>query len=246
MKNIFYVFTTFLLAVSCLGGADFSTSVTVNATFDYADQEFGEDSLLFDSQYKIGLGWDYLGFYHKIDEMSSEFKGGFIASYLHTPMSGETSELSNNQYRANVKVEGTLRNKYLVFCETGNMPENHMGFVLNPSSGMNGTCSMRAVFVTNTVAMENALRNSFVAGDQLRLKATGFLSGKKTDEAEIKLAEFTSSKDSVVSNWTYFDLSKLGSIDQVRFDFIIDAENKDIPLNVCMDNVIADIKLESD
>lgn len=245
MKNILYTLIALILAVSCIGGSEFNSSYQLAATFEYNDSVFGKDSLLYDTQYKLGLGWDYLSFYHKIDGSSSEFKGGFLVSALMMPESGNTADLVNNLYRANIKGQKPLKNKYAVFCQTADMPENHLEFMLKSTKNLSGSCAMNNVLVTNTVAVENAVRKSFVAGDQLILRATGYLSGVKTDSADIKLAEFTTSKDSVVTSWTLFDMTKLGIVDKVMFD-IVAPDGKDVPLAVCMDNLVANIVIKSE
>lgn len=245
MRNLFFVFIISALCVSCLNGKDFSSSYTTQVTFDFNDTYFTKDSLVFDNEYKVGLGWEYMSFYHKIDAVSSEFKGGFLVSWLTTPESGITSELPFNQYRANVRIPNVYKNKYAVFTESVDMPETHMSFMTKPYAGVVATCTMRSVFVTNTVAVEDAVRAAFVPGDQLVVKATGYVSGQQTSTAEIKLAEFTTSKDSVVTAWTLWDLSALGTVDKVMFDVIVPA-GKDVPAAFCMDNMLANIALESE
>ena len=244
MRKLLLAFIILFTAVSCLDDA-FSTSYVANASFDYYDAEFGDDSLFFDTKYKLGITWDYLAFYHKVDEKSSEFRGGFIMSCLSTPESGKTDDLTNNQYRANVRVPKSVKNKYAVFCQTSDMPADHMQFAFQSSSDMMATCAMQAVFVTNTVAVEKSIKETFVPGDQLILRATGYLADQKTDVAEIKLAEYTTNKDSVVTAWTVFDLSKLGSVDKVRFE-IEGPAGKDIPTAVCMDNMLAKISIKEE
>ena len=77
----------------------------------------------------------------------------------------------------------------------------------------------------------------------MTLKATGYLNGTKTDSAEIMLAERVSGRDSIVSKWTTFDLSKLGSVDKVDFELII-PEGKDVPATVCIDEVLTSVTVQ--
>ena len=243
MKKIFSLFIITVLAVSCLSTSDFSQTFTSTATFDYDETQFNSDSLLFDTQYKIGIVWDYLGFYHKVDAVTSEFKGGFIISNLQLPASGETAGLSNNQYRANARMSTGMRNKYSVFRLSDDMPETHVGLL--KQNGVTIGCTAKALYVTNSVAVEDAVRKSFLPGDQLVLKATGYLDGAQTGEAEIKLADFTTAKDSVITDWTVFDLSGLSAVDKIMFDFQV-PEGKDIPTVVCIDGVIMEFSLKSE
>ena len=245
MKRIFLIFASLAAVVSCLDNPTYSSSYTAVATFEYDDKVFDSDSLYFDKEYsKTGFVWDYLAFHHKVDEGSSEFKGGFLLSRLAVPESG-TEGLSNNEYRVNVKASENLPNKYAVFHVTDAMPEKHFSFVFDSSGEIKGTCTMQSVYVNNTVAVTDAVKASFEDGDVMTLKAVGYLAGTKTGDAEIDLVEYTSVKDSIVSAWTAFDLSKLGSVDRIDFDVVV-PEGKDIPKTVCMDNMIAAIALQAE
>jgi hypothetical protein len=56
------------------------------------------------------------------------------------------------------------------------------------------------------------------------------------------LAEFSEKKDSLVTNWSAFDLKQLRSVEHVDFELV--STNPNIPPFFCMDNVVADIALE--
>lgn len=242
MKRILIIIATLTLVMSCLEKSTYSQSGTVLATFEFSGLNF-PDSLYFDTEYKVGIRWDLLEFYHKVGKETSEFEGGFIVSYLGMPASGVTDGLSNDQYRAYMKpVKAGQRNTYLVFRQTDSMPEHDMGFAFMKSQGATGTCVMNSCHVNNTVAVAKAVNEQFVPGNKMVLKAKGYLGGAETATAEIMLAERTTSKDSIVSTWTEFDLSKLGSIDKVDFEILI-PEGVDVPATVCIDNVIANVSL---
>ncbi len=242
MKKISVLVSIIGLAVSCLGTGEFNSTYYPEVTFDYADSNFNKDSLLFDTQYRIGFATDYFCFYHKVEESTEEFQGGFLVSKLVCPESGQTEKLKNNLFRTNVKAPASWQNKYAVFSQMGTTPERHFSFTVPASSGLVGTCQMKYVYVSNTVATQDAVLKTFVPGDQLILKATGYLGEEKTGEAEFKLAEFTTDKDSLVSTWAMFDLSKLGAVDVVMFDVQV-PEGKDIPRAVCMDNLVSCVAL---
>lgn len=242
MKRLLIICAVAVAAVSCLKGSGFNTSLTSVVTFEYADNEFNSDSLLFDTKYsKAGFAWDMLEFYHKVDASSLEFKGGFLVSWLNTPFSGETEGLKNNCYRSNVKGLTNPKNKYAVLSITSDMPQKQFAFNCK-SRGFEGTCTMKNVFVSNTVEVADSIKSQFVPGDQLILTATGYRADQMTDKAEIKLAEYTTAKDSIITTWTNFDLSKLGDIDSVEFDIVV-PEGKDIPKAVCMDVLMAGLSL---
>lgn len=101
---------------------------------------------------------------------------------------------------------------------------------------------MLGFYVNNTAEVVEAVKQNFVDGDRLVLKATGYLNGTKTGEAEIELAEYTEQKDSIIVNWTPFDLDKLGKVQYVEFEMISTKDN--IPTAFCMDDMVARISLE--
>lgn len=235
------------MAASCLGNSVFSDSYTSYATFEYNNHAtmFGTDSLYFETDYKVGFTWDvYLAFGHSIDKESGEFQGGFLLSCLSVPESGKTELLDNNMYRANQVVSSSGRNTYLVFCKSESMPEKQLWFNYEQGA-IKGTCAPQFVRVNNTVEVVNALKENFNDGDVMTLRATGYLEGSKTDSAEIRLAEFTSAKDSIVTNWTMFDLTPLGSVDKIEFDFVL-PEGSAVPTAVCMDNLAASLSFVSE
>ena len=208
---------------------------------DY-NEIFGSDSLYVDKDYRIGIGWDYLVFYQKVNESTKEFEGGMMLSHLEYPKSGVVEGLADNKYRVNAKT-ATKANTYLVFEETGNMPENDIAFNFVQSANATGSCIMTSCEVNNTVAVAEAVEKNFENGDRLLLRATGYLAGKKTNSAEIMLAEKLSDKDSIVYTWTTFDLNKLGSIDKIDLELVM-PQGKDIPAAVCIDNIIASISAQ--
>ena len=249
MKKILGFLAVSILVASCLGSAGFEADYDVFATFGYADADFiGDktkpDSLLYDTDYRLGFVWDYFGFHHKVDEYTLDFEGGFLASCLKVPATADVSGLSYNEYRANARAANSMENKYAVFKQSYNMPEKHLTFMVSSSESANATCSMKYVLVTNSVAVEQAVRNSFVDGDWLILKASGYLGNQPTGSAEIRLAEYTESKDSIINSWTKFDLTPLGDVDKVLFE-IQTRSSKYIPTTVCMDDLSAHVSIST-
>ena len=183
---------------SCLGSAPYRESLQSYATFEYRGdytEMFGDDSLYFETNYKVGFAWEnYLAFGHKINEQTNEFEGGFLLSYLFMPDTDEPVELQNNLYRVNHRPTSG-RNTYAVFHQTANMPQKHFWF--NFVDGVvSGKCLPVYMMVNNTVAVTDSIKANFQLGDIMTLRATGYLGEKKTDSAEIQLAEFTSARDS--------------------------------------------------
>jgi len=231
------------MLASCLDGGQFNQTSRLIVTFEADADTFGSDSLYFNSgEYNDGFLLGNLFWGHKVEQ--NIFKGGFILSNLAYPTSGVSESLSNNEYRANHKSQ-KMANAYAVFCETDNMPECHFNFFFPASPQLKGSLSLMAMMVNNTVAVADAVNATFEDGDVLSLKVTGYLAGKKTNEAEMKLAEFTSTKDSIVHNWTMLDLSKLGMVDSVRLA-ITPPPGKAIPKAVCIDDLFAYISISSE
>jgi hypothetical protein len=211
----------------------------LEATFQYGGIRFGSDSTLINTTNVEGFGFDALNFNHNLD-VNKKFMGGFLLSCAEMPKSGNTSGLMNT-YRANVPATMSVGNIYTVYHQNpipGTMPKHDMEFAFDE----NGTCDILGCYVTNTVEVANFVRLNFKKGDRLAIKATGYLKGAVTGEAEIALAEFTEKKDSVVSVWTPFELGKLGSVDLVDFEII--SSNPAVPAYFCMDNMVATINIE--
>ena len=245
IKKLLLFFVVAATVVSCLGEGGYTESRSILATFEFNmdyNEICGSDSLYVDTQYRVGVGWDYLIFFQNVNEATGNFEGGLILSHLNYPASGVVEGLANNKYRANDRNQ-KKDNTYLVLEQTDNMPENEMGFNFVKSAAASGTCIMTSCMVNNTVAAAQAIEEKFVVGDRMTLRATGYLDGVKTDSAEIMLAEKLSNRDTIVYTWTVFDLSKLGSVDKVDFELDIPA-GKDIPATVCIDNMLTSVTVQ--
>lgn len=242
MKRILFILLSLVLVSSCFDdGSGMGQSYVATADFNYADISFFPDSTFFNTQIPQGFGYDALNFYHQLDPGKIWVDGGFLISCLEMPLSGNTEGL-NNTYRSYLKGLTTrLINNYTVFRyskEPGFMPEHAISFPFTS----NGTCEMRGCFVTNTVEVAEYVKANFEVGDRLTLKATGYLNGTKTGEAEINLADFSATKDSIVSLWTPFELTKLGCIEHVDFELI--STKDDVPPYFCMDNMVFKVDLQ--
>ena len=238
MKRFLIILIALLSLTSCFKeGANVKRKYTLEATFQYPGISFGTDSTFVNTQDVKGFGYDALNFFHQLDD-SKRFQGGFILSCAEMPKSGKTAGLMNT-YRANVPA--TVGNIYTVFYQnpaSAAMPEHDVEFAYDE----NGTCEMLGCYVTNTVEVADFVKLNFKKGDRLSIKATGYLKGAVTAEAEIVLAEFTEKKDSIVSIWTPFELGKLGSVDFVDFEIV--SSNPNVPSYFCMDAMVANIDIE--
>ena len=239
MKRFLIILIALLSLTSCFKGSSVKRKYMLEATFQYTGVRFGADSTLVNNSDVKGFGFDALNFNHVLD-VNKVFQGGFILSCAEIPASGNTAGLMNI-YRANVPASVSVGNIYTVYHYNplpGAMPEHDMEFAFDE----NGTCTMLGCYVTNTVDVANFVKLNFKEGDRLSVKATGYLKGAVTGEAEIALAEFTEKKDSIVSVWTPFELGKLGSVDCIDFEII--SSNPAVPAYFCMDNMVATIDIE--
>ncbi len=242
IKRILIFMVALAVAVSCFKDSVYTESYTLDASFEYEavygwdyKEVFGDDSLYYDIEYsKLGFAWNSLAFYHKVEV--ADFKGGFMLSYLAKPKDGKTEGL-DNKFRVNDKSGFSGSKTYTVFSQTDDMPESDIVF----SMKQYGTCIMSFCFVNNTVEVTDSIKANFQLGDKMTLKAVGYLDDVETGSAEFTLAEYTAQKDSIVSTWTQFDLSKLGSVDKVKLEVTSTREN--VPTNVCIDDVVSKISV---
>ncbi len=235
LSRIIVFITVAVCAVSCFeDGPTYSSSYTLNTTFEYRDASFNADSLYFDNKNGVGIGWEDLAFFHKTSGDKSQFLGGFILSAKRGGGEG------NDMFRVNSGAGYKNSNAYMVYLDNPDdtqMPKNDIEF----SSKDYGTCKMLGCFVNNTKETVNAVKSTFTVGDRLILKMTGYLNGTKTGEREYVLAEFTEQKDSIVTQWSPFDLAKLGLVDCVELDVV--STRPDTPTSVCLENFVATIEV---
>lgn len=243
MKKILLVLSAALMAVSCFDiDPKSEESYTLVASFEYTGmnyvETFGADSLFFDnSKEGMGIGFNNLAFYHKLNAGKTDVLGGFLASYLSPRRAEKGGDNANRAYVINPKY---TRNTYLVYRKNpqdANMPEHDVAFLQKSY----GTCEMVVCYVTNTVEVADSVAANFGLDDRLTLTATGYHAGVKTGEAKIDLADFSAQKDSIVSKWTAFDLKKLGSVEYVEFS--LHSTKPDVPLNFCLDEMVSSINI---
>lgn len=246
MKRILFSALSALLLMSCLNESSYLSTYTLYATFEYSDlgegNTFDKDSVFFNKSFvdesnQSAIGWaNYVGFLTRLNDSRSACIGGFVLSSFP----GKVGEGSlETPYRA---ADTTLvKNCYLVFYDNkdqSNMPDDHFIFTMADY----GTCAPVGCYVTNTTEVVESVKEHFASGDKLILTATGYAKGLKTGQAEMVLAEYNALKDSVVTSWTKFDLTKLGTVDKIDFDVVT---TKDIvPEYFCMDEFQAAISLE--
>ena len=249
MKQILFGLLVAISLVSCLGESSYKNSYTLDVTFDVSEsewkQKFGADSTYV-------MPNDDLGFYFADPALvfgqkakDQEFYGGFVMSYLGGEGNGTLSKPANDNDRFRVFATGGAKTKYgqesrtyAVFYDNPNvsmMPAEHLSFTYKTV----GTCSFLACYVNNTTLVAREIKEHFQEGDKLVLNAKGYKDGTLTGESSIVLAEYTAAKDSVMYNWSVFDMTKLKGVDKVEFS--VESTNPEVPGYVCIDGVMANI-----
>lgn len=242
MKKIVFYIIAMASLVSCLNGTSYTSTYKVIASFEYDNVKFRTDSTYFSSHEELGLGWNYLGFCHNVDK-DGDFRGGFRLSRLEGLIKEEENTTPLDLTWRIHSTPGA--NDYMVFWNSSEAPESHVIFLV-PTLG---TCKMVSCFVCNTAKVAEELKSEYERGDKLTLRAVGYLNKVETGRAEIALADYTqydkngAPKDSIVSRWTQFDLTKLGTVDAVKFE-MSDLNKKNISEYFCLDNLLAEISLE--
>ena len=243
MKKFLLLVLTALTLSSCFkDDATYSAEYYVIATFEYnlaGNDFFGSDSLFFDVDYGLGIGWgDDMAFYHKLNDEKTEFKGGFMLSRLKGSVAeqGKDPDPVADLYRANAPADST--DTYLVYHQTDVMPVHDVEFVTHKY----GTCTMIGCDVTVPGYVAYAVSENFTDGDRLTLTATGYNDGTKTGEVSIDLASCADGKVTVLSMWKTLDLSKLGAIQYIEFE--VESTSDSVPEAFCLDNMLAKVKIE--
>lgn len=249
MKRILFYIVIAFLTVSCFKDTAYTSRYHLYTTFEYEGNSVAwrQDSTYYAGSDYIGLGWaNDLVYAHKVDE-NNDFMGGFRLSSLGgliregVEVAPETDADLDKTWRVHALKE---KNNYGVFWFGSRVPLSHIQFL----TSMYGTCTMGGCFVCNTAKVAQEVQDKFERGDKLTLKAIGYLKNQQTGSAEIALADYTlldkngAPKDSIVSAWTKFDLTKLGVVDEVRFE--MSSGNKSIPHYFCLDDLVCVISLE--
>ena len=243
MKRLIFILFSLMTVVSCLDdGSGMGQTYTTAADFEYGSGiTFLPDSTFFNTKQTSGFGYDVLNFYHQLDPLKTRVDGGFTLSCLEMPKSGNTQGLNNTYRLYSSEPEKLISNIYAVYYqnpEPAFMPPHDIEFPLKE----NGTCKIMGLYVSNTVAVVDYVKNNFSKGDNITLKATGYQGATNKGTVEIKLVDFTEQKDSIVSTWTPFELEKLGYVDHV--DFEITSTKPNTPAYFCMDMLFYNVSLK--
>ena len=281
MKKVLFLLTGLLFFNSCLSDVKNTSSYTLQAMFDYPLNQYGEQFGIVDNSNPSenndslyvtkhltpesvpAYGWQDLGFFYKLDA-SSNFKGGFIASYSRDYRPYESinestvfpkywSVFENKHYKKPADKETKddvpakeeeeillLPNGFLLYradADQTNMPEHDIIFI----NTKYGSCTMSFCLINNTAQNVAVLKNTMKKGDVVKVTAIGTKEGQETGKAEIILAEYNEERNFVMREWTKFDLSPLGDIDFIDFEF--ETNNASVAPYFCIDMLTAAISL---
>lgn len=238
IKVLFIGLASIMMLSSCFKGSTTEQKYVLITTFKYNDLKMGADSLYRDSSEQGGYGWYDLGFMQKTNN-EKDFLGGFILSGMCGRIEA-VEGVPSSLYRAYL-AKPVKGNPYSVFrysADKDMMPENAITFI----SKKYGTCTPSGCFVTNSEVVASQVKELFEAGDKLTLNAKGYRDGTLTGEASITLAERTADKDTIISTWTPFEMTKLGSVDAINFEIV--STKAGVDLFVCMDDFYNTIELK--
>ena len=155
----------------------------------------------------------------------------------------DSAAFARDAFRLNSNLMFMNSRTYAVYYENPDpemMPEHDVEFTATEIA----VCKMGYCYVNNTRYVAYKVSQCFENGDRLTLQATGYLNGAETAKVSMSLADFSAQKDSIVSTWTPFDLSKLGTVDKVDFEVL--STKKEVPAYFCMDNFVASITIGGD
>lgn len=242
MKKTFLIlFTAAFAAVSCGIDGGYNEQYQYVGHFEFNDnvyeKEFGSDSLFFNVSEKDGFSFGDFAYYHKLGSDNS-FQGGFLLSCLKPTGIGEKKSEQISSYRvAGNPLKDNRMNTYAVYVENKDaslMPADDIKFRVTEY----GSFKAAHCWVNNTEEVYEAVKKTFENGDKLRLTANGYLKGAPTGTAEITLAL----PDTVMYNWTKFNLEKLGVVDKI--DFELYSSRSDLPKAFCLDELTGVVNIQ--
>lgn len=232
---------------SCLNKGSYEQTYMADITFEYSDQvytrEFTKDSIyVCPNEEDQGFVYTQFPLFFGQKQVGGNLEGGFVMSYLKGEANGVLSKEphANDAFRVHAAAGASDSRTYAVFYDNPSesmMPQYDIEFGYKGY----GSCSPVGCYVNNTTLVARKVREHFQDGDKLTLKARGTKSDGSVTETSIVLAEYTESKDSVMFNWSVFDLSKLGAVDFV--DFEVESTNPQVPGYFCLDGYYASINI---
>lgn len=112
----------------------------------------------------------------------------------------------------------------------------------NPGVVFNEAKTATGCYITNALNPYRCMTGldtyatAFAAGDFFKVIATGYLNGVQGQSAEIYLGDFRDGKTFVAAEWMWFDLSALGTVDNVKFTIEDSQNGAGVGYYFCIDN----------
>ena len=242
MKKFLFLAVVAICIVSCLNSGSFSQSYRADITFEFSDNVYKEsfkDSIFVLTDIGDGFAYGQYPIIFGQKHTSGQFNGGFLMSYHKGEADGALIEEAkpDDLYRVHATSGAAVSKTYAVFYgnpDLSMMPKYDIEFLERNF----GTCSPYSCYVNNTTFVARMIQEHFQDGDKLVLTATGWREGGEKATASIVLAQ----KDTVMYNWTKFDLSKLGFVDYIDIEVV--STNPNVPAYCCIDNFSAGVSIE--
>ena len=238
LKYIILIAAAMLAVASCLNDDKHRNKYTfpIDNNFEYTNLTFDPvDSVCFQDIFVTG---GFIGFYGKMD--GDEFKGGICLSRGVDPMLEEGGHTAKTPYHCIMKPESQEDETFAVFHQGSAMPEKIIETVVPNDES---TTEPTLVLINNTNGFVQAARygdglarGAFTDKDWAAVTFTGYLKGVKTGEASLRLADYETYRDSVITTWTPLELTSLGNIDQIGIT--LTSTRKDMVKDFCFDHMV--------
>ncbi len=218
MKKIYSLLLLTVVILSSCDNNDETTAVlNLNGLLSKANTEFigNKDAGMEDGNYYYKNTFsDQTGLFIFDNYMNedSTFGGGFTYT--------NKTDITTSGYTNISAITGTGKNgtTYLT-SNTSSYSPSKFHFASNASYVIKGMYVTNSTYAYLSMKNGDAIAKKFVSGDWLKLTATGLdQSGNTISTAEIYLADYRDSKTVMLNQWTWFDLSSLGTVAGVKFD----------------------------
>ena len=225
-----------LAASSCLKSSS-RQNFQLNCSFEDAGLEFKvSDSTFIQPFFAVG---NLVGFSAKVSgEEDYNLEGGFALCRGVDPV--VDGHASKTQLHCIAHPLPKSDQTFGVFRESPSMPDSHISFNIPNSQS---SILPQSVMLNNTHNFVEAVKNGtsladgpFKKGDWAAVSFKGYFAGKATGTATLRLADYDTFADSVVTSWTPLNLGVLGNVDKI--DVSISSSRPDIVKYFCFDHMV--------
>lgn len=176
--------------------------------------------------------------YFIFDNYTSSYKT-FGGGFTYTNKSdNKTPGYSNNS----AIVSGGVNSETYLTANTSSFTPAIFHFAANVSYNIVGMYVTNSTYAYLSMKDGDQFAKKFGDGDWFKLTAIGLDSNnKEIGKVEIYLADFRDKKSVILDKWTWFDLTSLGKVAQVRFDLSSSDNGKygmNTPSYFCADAIV--------